>query len=147
MTYRRSIIRLSVGFSWINNWIITDALFSIVQLKGCLYTHYANRSIDSARPIAWLPRSADVKPEEYFYWYLKKCIKKKLTQGMNLADELIQRIIEHFDIVISNSDMINTAPNNIFKRSRVSIQERGGHFEYTFWSFFVELGNISINPY
>ena len=79
------------------------------------------------RPIEWPPRSPDITPCDFFLWgYMKQ---KVYQTPPNDIFELRGRIINQFNELRNNQDMVIRAVRTMEKRVRVCIEREGGHVE------------------
>lgn len=95
------------------------------NVANFLNNRFINNWIGTNGHVRWPPRSPDLTCLDYFLWgHLKNEIYKR---PVNDAEELRVRITQACRNV--NPDFLSNATHSMVKRTRLCIQQNGGHFE------------------
>ena len=100
----------------------------LVEVRGRLNRVFgANRVIALGHNIEWPPRSPDLTPCDFFLWgYLKN--KVFITPPENV-NALRQRIVEQFDDLRQQPELIVRSVRAMQARAELCIERNGGHVE------------------
>lgn len=98
------------------------------QARQYLNEAYPNRWIGRGGPHSWPPRSPDLTPLDYYLWGHSKSLVYE-TQ-VNTRAELRQRIIDVFQQIRHNPEVLRAATQSILDRVNLCINAEGGHFEH-----------------
>ena len=86
-----------------------------------------NRVIALHHNVEWPPRSPDLTPCDFFMWgYLKNKVFATPPQNINV---LRQRIIDEFNVLRQQPEMIRNAVRDMHKRTILCVERNGGHVE------------------
>ena len=86
-----------------------------------------NRVIALQHNVEWPPRSPDLTPCDFFLWgYLKH---KVFTTPPENIDVLRQRIIEEFNALRQQPEMIRNVMRGMHRRTILCVERNGGHVE------------------
>jgi hypothetical protein len=97
------------------------------QVRTYLDREFEGRWIGRGGPIPWPPRSPDLTPLDFFLWsYIKQKVYKTYCPDV---ETLRERIIDAFNEVKINVNILRNVQLSIVKRSQLCVQENGDNFE------------------
>lgn len=97
-----------------------------IDVRNYLNEHYVPW-VGRNGHIAWPPRSPDLTPLDYFLWGALK--QRVYVDIPRTREELVQRIIEHGNILREDNEMIRRSTQHVAIRATACLQNQGGHFE------------------
>ncbi|XP_070518829.1 uncharacterized protein [Cardiocondyla obscurior] len=94
-------------------------------LRRLLDARFRDRWIGRGGPIIWPPRSPDLTPLDYFLWgHIKNLVEPQRNGTIN---EVREAIVAAFATITPH--MVHQATQDVVRRARLCVQQRGGHFE------------------
>ena len=108
-------------------FIQDDALPHISnKIKQLLRQNFIdNRIISRSFPVAWLPRSPDLTPCNFWLWcYLKSQVYVDGVSNLSILKDIIKKTVRN-----TPRDMLRTAVDNLVLRMHGVISENGAHIE------------------
>ena len=86
-----------------------------------------NRVVGLGHDVEWPPRSPDLTPCDFFLWgYIKS---KVFVNPPQTIHDLRQKIINEFNALQQQQDMIRNAVRGMQKRALLCVERNGGHVE------------------
>lgn len=96
-------------------------------VRNYLNATFGNNWIGREGPINWPPRSPDLTPMDYYVWGHMKSIV--YAEKVTTKNELMERILNAFEILKNNPDTVKRATQGILRRADICVHSQGGHFE------------------
>ncbi|XP_070531446.1 histone-lysine N-methyltransferase SETMAR-like [Cardiocondyla obscurior] len=94
-------------------------------VRRLLDARFRDRWIGRGGPIIWPPRSPDLTPLDYFLWgHIKNLVEPQRNGTVN---EVREAIVAAFATITPH--MVYQATQDVVRRARLCVQQRGGHFE------------------
>ena len=96
-------------------------------VRDYLLSIFRGRLIANNGPIKWPPRSPDLTPLDFFLWgHLKTLVYDTPIRD---REDLLARIRNGCDVIRNTPGILARTRRSIIRRTRLCIEERGGHFE------------------
>ncbi|KAL0819430.1 hypothetical protein ABMA28_007535 [Loxostege sticticalis] len=96
-------------------------------VRAYLNGEFGARWIGRGGPVPWPARSPDLTPVDFYLWSEIK--RRVFVSEPTSVGDLRNRIIAAFEDVRAQRNVLISLKNNLRKRARLCIAERGGHFE------------------
>ena len=98
----------------------TNDCLEFLQLK------FQNRVISNRLDFFWPPKSPDLNPLDFYFWgEAEKAVYD--AKPKNIED--LKQTVEDFARSVSRETLLAVA-DNFYKRSKLCLEEKGGHFEH-----------------
>ncbi|KAL0860128.1 hypothetical protein ABMA27_010435 [Loxostege sticticalis] len=100
------------------------------SVRKYLTGRYGRRWIGRGGPVPWPARSPDLTPLDFHVWgRVKDLVYSEGGHSIESATHLRDRIINAFDIMRSESDVLTRVRRNLSKRAWLCISVEGRHFQ------------------
>ena len=113
-----------------NLWWVQDGAspHRVINVRDRLNEVFGNnRVVGLGHDVEWPPRSPDLTPCDFFLWgYIKS---KVFVNPPQTIHDLRQKIINEFNALQQQQDMIRNAVRGMQKRALLCVERNGGHVE------------------
>ena len=97
------------------------------HVRDYLNESFPNRWLGRGGPVAWPPRSPDLKPLDFYLWdHMKTFVYENNVDSRTALRDRIFAAAEH---ICSHPNNIASATLSLLMRAENSIAAGGGHFE------------------
>ena len=114
-----------------NLWWVQDGAspHRVINVRDRLNEVFGNnRVVGLGHDVEWPPRSPDLTPCDFFLWgYIKS--KVFVYNPPQTIHDLRQKIINEFNALQQQQDMIRNAVRGMQKRALLCVERNGGHVE------------------